>query len=106
MRVLFDQGVPVPLRPLLSGHDVSTAYELGWSELTNGELLSSAEREGYEVLVTTDANLRHQQDLGARSVGVVVLKSTSWPRIRRVVPAIIEAIEAARPVSCTEFEVP
>jgi len=91
---------------LLSDHDASTAYELGWSELTNGELLNSAEREGYEVLVTTDANLRHQQDIGARSIGVVVLRSTSWPRIQRVVAAIIEAIEAARPGSCTEVEVP
>lgn len=40
MRILFDQGTPVPLRGLLKRHDVSTVYELGWSQLENGKLLS------------------------------------------------------------------
>ena len=52
MKVLFDQGTPVPLREFLSGHEVSTAYELGWSTLRNGELLTMAEASGfYEVLI-------------------------------------------------------
>ena len=51
MRVLFDQGTPVPLRQSLSGHSISTAYELGWATLTNGELLRSAEEQGFEVIV-------------------------------------------------------
>ena len=52
MKVLFDQGTPAPLRELLSGHKVSTAYELGWSTLRNGELLAMAEAGGfYEVLI-------------------------------------------------------
>jgi hypothetical protein len=106
MRVLFDQGTPVPLRTWLAGHEVSTAYQLGWSGLTNGELLESAEREGYEVLVTTDTNLRHQQNLGARSIAVVVLLSTSWPRIQRAAASVSGAIGAASPGSCTEVEIP
>ena len=57
MRVLFDQGTPVPLREALDGHDVSTAYECGWSTLKNGDLLTVAEREGFEALVITDKNL-------------------------------------------------
>ncbi len=56
MRVLFDQGTPVPLRQFLSGHSVSTTYELGWATLKNGELLISAEEQGFEVIVTTDTN--------------------------------------------------
>ncbi len=76
MRVLFDQGyAPVPLRELLDEHDISTAYECGWSTLKNGDLLDAAEREGFEVLVTTDKNLRHQ--LRARSIAIVVLRTTS-----------------------------
>jgi hypothetical protein len=94
------------LGTLASGHEISTAYELGWSELTNGELLDAAEREGYEVLVTTDSNLRHQQDLATRKLGVVVLRTTSWPRIQRAATAIVEAIEGARPGGCDEVEVP
>ena len=39
MRILFDQGTPVPLRNSLNSYEVSTVYELGWSTLKNGELL-------------------------------------------------------------------
>lgn len=63
MRVLFDQGAPVPLRKMLHGHSVSTAYELGWNCLGNGELIAKAESAGFDVLVTTDKNLKYQQNL-------------------------------------------
>jgi hypothetical protein len=59
MKILFDQGTPVPLRQHLSSHTVETAYEKGWSGLRNGDLLARAEAEGFDALVTTDQNLRH-----------------------------------------------
>ena len=97
MKILFDQGTPVPLRHFLSAHEVSTAYEMGWSTLANGELLNAAETEGFEVFVSTDTNLRHQQNLQNRSIAIVILKAASWPRIesnvRRVVGTIEQAIE-------------
>jgi hypothetical protein len=62
MKILFDQGTPSPLRRILKQHDVSTAHEMGWGELDNGELLTAAESE-FDVLVTTDKNLRYQQSL-------------------------------------------
>ncbi len=83
MRVHFDQGTPAPLRKLLPGHEVATAYERGWSTLKNGELLAAAERDGFEVLVTTDSNLKYQQNLASRTIALVVLSTTSWPRISR-----------------------
>ena len=55
-----DQGTPVPLRRSLTGHTVSTAFDMGWSQLSNGELLEVAERE-FDAFVTTDRNLRCQQ---------------------------------------------
>jgi hypothetical protein len=58
----------VPLRDVLAGHDVSTAYERGWAKLKNGELLDAAEREGFEVFVTTDTVLRYQQNLSGRRI--------------------------------------
>lgn len=61
MKILFDQGTPVPLRRHLTGHTVDTALVRGWSHLQNGALLDAAEAEGYEVLVTTDQNLKYQQ---------------------------------------------
>ena len=94
MRVLFDQGTPVPLREALLGHEVSTAYERGWSTLKNGELFDLAERNDFEVFVTTDSRLRYQQDMRDRRIAVVCLLSTSWPRIRRVTSSVIDAIEA------------
>ena len=106
MRVLFDQGTPDPLRESLTPHRVSTAYERGWSKLRNGELLDSAEREAYEVLVTTDTSLKYQQNLTDRRIGIVVLLSTSWPRIQRVIPAVVAPIDAAVQGSYTEVEIP
>lgn len=95
MKVLFDQGTPVPLREFLSGHEVSTAYELGWSALRNGELLAMAEAGGFQVFVTTDNNLRYQQNLQERRIAIVVLSTTSWPRIRLRVEDIRLAIDQA-----------
>jgi hypothetical protein len=51
MRILFDQGTPAPLRRVLSGHSVSTTYEMGWSELDNGDLLDAAEAD-FDALIT------------------------------------------------------
>ena len=78
---------------------MSTAYELGWSTLKNGELLAAAESNGFEVFVTTDTNLAYQQNLFNRKIAIVVLSTTSWPRIQKSVAAIVSAIDAARPNS-------
>jgi hypothetical protein len=82
MRVLFDQGTPVPLRRYLHPHEVDTAAEIGWSELQNGELLNRAESAGYEALITTDQHLRYQQRSVGRKIRILVLMTTSWPRIQ------------------------
>ena len=99
MKVLFDQETPVPLKNHLSSDHVSTAYELGWSTLKNDELLAAAEGNGFEVFVTTDTNLAYQQNLSNRKIAIVVLTTTSWPRIQKNVAAIVIAIDAARPNS-------
>jgi len=76
-----------------------TAHERGWSTLENGALLDAAERDAFAVFVTTDSNLKHQQDLTFRRVAIVVLRSTSWPRIQRVIEAIVNAVNTASPGS-------
>ena len=106
MRVLFDQGTPAPLRRLLPGHEVSTAYERGWSTLKNGELLTAAESEGFEVLVTTDGNLKYQQNLLSRAIAVVVLSTTSWPRIQAAAELVVAAVAAATPGTYAEVRIP
>ena len=106
MRVLFDQGTPVPLREALAGHDVATAHECGWSRLKNGELLLTAESEGFEVLVTTDRNLRDQQNLSVRRIAIVVLSTTSWPRISAAAARVRTAVNACKPGGYIEVSVP
>ena len=82
MLVLFDQGTPVPIRPFLVGHIVKTAAEQGWSTLSNGNLLNTAEAAGFEILVTTDKNFAHQQNLQGRKIAIVVLGNQQWPVLR------------------------
>jgi predicted nuclease of predicted toxin-antitoxin system len=81
VRILFDQGTPAPLRDYLHGHEVVTAAELGWSMLSNGELLEAAERQ-FDVLITTDQALRSQQNLSGRKLSILVLPSASWPKLQ------------------------
>lgn len=97
MRILFDQGTPAPLRRHLTAHTVDLAYERGWSSLSNGELLDAAERDGYHLLVTTDQNLQYQQNLASRQIAVVVLLSTSWPKILLRVDEVRAALDAIAP---------
>jgi len=70
------------LRDHLAGHEVRTAYELGWSTLRNGDPLAIAEQQ-FDTLVTTDRNLRNQQNLSGRRIAILVLPTTSWPRTSR-----------------------
>ena len=105
MRILFDQGTPVPLREHLAGHIVDTAYEQGWSNLSNGELLDHLEAAGYELLITTDQNLRHRQDLGRRDLAVLVLLAASWPRIQLRIDDVRAAIDEASPGTLIEVPI-
>ena len=105
MRILFDQGTPVPLRRALKSHVVSTAYELGWSALANGDLLRAAEAQ-FDVLVTTDKNLAYQQNLAGRRLAILVLPFASWPKLRKHQPTIVAAIEAMTPGGYVELDLP
>ena len=93
MKILFDQGTPVPLRSHLPEHAVDTAYERGWSQLQNGDLLQAAETDLYDVFVTTDQNLKYQQNLTGRRLALLVLLTTSWPIIKPHSQEICQIIE-------------
>src|ERR1041385_342173 len=81
MRVLLDACVPRPLRKFLPDHSVQTAQEMGWSQLKNGDLLQAAETQ-FEVFVTTDQSLKHQQKVVGRKLAILVLLTNNWPTIR------------------------
>ena len=105
MRILFDQGTPAPLRRHLDGHEVDTAAERGWSDLDNGDLIENAEREGYDVLITTDQNMRYQQNLAGRMLAVVVLLSTAWPKVELRVEDIRSALDQIGPGELREVSI-
>ena len=106
MLVLFDQGTPVPIRPFLIGHTVKTAAEQGWSTLSNGNLLNAAEAAGFDILLTTDKNFIHQQNLQGRKIAIVVLGNQQWPLLRLHVQTVVNAVNTALPGSYALVEIP
>lgn len=103
MKILFDQGTPVPLRSALGRHDVATAFERGWHTLQNGELLAAAEAAGFEAFVTTDKNIRYQQNRDGQHLAILVLPTTDWRRIRRHTDVVARAVEALQPSAYVEL---
>jgi hypothetical protein len=92
MKILFDQGTPSPLRHALTGHVVSTAYGIGWAQLSNGALLRAAEAQ-FDLSITTDRSLRHQQNIAEFRLAILVLPTTNWPNIRLHLTQIVAAID-------------
>ncbi|MBV9769785.1 MAG: hypothetical protein JOZ32_09460 [Bryobacterales bacterium] len=106
MLILFDNGTPAPLRHVLKGHIVVEAIERGWDRLVNGELIAAAEAAGFEFLLTTDKNLRYQQNLTGRKIAFVVLGNQQWPILQLYIDRVLAAVNAATPGSYTEIDIP
>jgi hypothetical protein len=94
MRILFDQGTPAPLRHALAEHSIATAHEMGWSQLANLALLVAAEAASFELFVTTDQQLSHQQDLTGLRMAILVLPTTSWPLIQQRIAEVRAAVKS------------
>lgn len=93
MKILLDECVPRRLRRELPGHDVHTVPAMGWSGEKNGELLQLMMGQGFEVLLTVDQSIRHQQNLKSAGIGVVVLIAKS-NRLADLIPLMPSAIAA------------
>ncbi|MBI3502384.1 MAG: hypothetical protein HY063_11375 [Bacteroidetes bacterium] len=72
MNILLDECVPAPLKQFLANHHVKTASEMGWSSLKNGKLLEASIKEGFDVLLTIDKNIHHQQNIKSLRITVIV----------------------------------
>jgi hypothetical protein len=94
MRILFDHGTPRGIRQFLIGHSVAEARDEGWDAL-GGELLNAAEQAGYDLLLTTDKNIRYQQNLSTRKIAIVVLGQGRWTVIKPAIDKVIAAVNAA-----------
>ena len=107
MLVLFDSGTPRTLaRYLIDRHAVTEARARGWEELENGALLDAADAAGFEVLVTTDKNLRYQRNLSGRRIAIVVLGQGRWSLVKPHVAKVVAAVNAAEPGSYVEVNIP
>lgn len=85
---------------------VTEARARGWEALENGELLNAAEIAGFQVLVTTDKNLRYQQNLKSRTIALVVLGRGRWSLIKSHVAKVVAAVNESKPGSFVEVEIP
>ena len=106
MRILFDNGTPRDVASALRDHTVEEARSFGWDTLRNGELLDAAEAAGCDVFLTTDRNIRYQQNLIGRKIAIVVLGKGRWRLIKKRLPEIAAAVAMAMPGSLAEVEIP
>jgi hypothetical protein len=106
MRVLLDTGAPRAIASALQGHKVTESRSLGRDELKNGDLLDEAESAGFEVLLTTDKNIKYQQSLSKRKIAIVVLGRGRWRLIRPMQSQVAAAVNAATPGCFTEIDIP
>ena len=93
MRILLDECVPIQVRNALVGHDVATAQELGWSGISNGELLHRAEQAGFDLFIVADKNLRYQQNLKDRKLAILELWTNHRPTLEKHLDKIKLAAE-------------
>lgn len=107
MRILFDKNVPVGVQRFLDNHQVWTFVQTGWPvQLENGELLKAAEQAGFDVMVTSDQNIRYQQNLTGRRLALLVLGSNIWPIVMNHDAEIAAKVDATTPVSYEFIEMP
>jgi glutamate racemase len=106
MKILFDNGTPKPIARSLTGHEITYARRIGWHEMGNGELIRQAEEAGYEVLLSTDKNIRYQQNLTGRKIALVILGNQQWPLVKLHLDKIAAAVNTATLGSFVEVDIP
>ena len=98
MKILLDECTPHVLKRLLTGFEITTVQDLGWSGITNGALLELAEAQ-FDVLITSDQNLRHQQNLSGRHLSIIQLPTNQVPIVALLAPdvkAVLGTIESGK----------
>jgi hypothetical protein len=101
---LLDENIPAGLRKLLPFHETTLTSEAGLVGVSNGELLTAAEKMGFEVLLTADRNLSYQQNLSGRRIAIVVRGTNHWGTIRENPAPILDALRRCEPGSFIEVK--
>ena len=92
MKILLDECTPHVLKKLLTGFEIKTVQDQGWSGVTNGALLRLAERQ-FDVFITSDQNLKHQQNLAGRQLAIIQLPTNQVPLVVKLAPKVQTTLE-------------
>jgi len=106
LRILIDESLPVAFASELMGHDVSTVRAERWLGFSNGALLRAAVRRGFEVVITADSAIRHQQNLAAIGIAAVLLTHVRnrLADLSPLLPRILEALAGIRNGELVEIQ--
>ena len=99
MRILLDECLPLDFRHSFPGHEAHSTQWAGLKSKKNGELLRAAELAGYDVLLTVDQGIPHQQNLAGRKLSIILIRSRT-NQIEDLLPfvdAILNALETMTP---------
>ena len=106
MRILLDECVPRPLKRQLPQYEIKTVTEMAWAGTKNGQLLKKMQDAQFTILLTTDQNLRYQQNLEQTGVAIVVMVADSnrLPDLIPLIPQVCDALETIAPGQVIEIE--
>jgi predicted nuclease of predicted toxin-antitoxin system len=105
MNILLDECVPWPMNQLLAGHQCTTAQKRGWGGIKNGELIRLAEAE-FDLFITSDQNIRYQQNLAGRRISIIELSTNDLRRIRAAAAEILAAVASIKPGEFVPLRIP
>jgi len=96
VKILLDECVPWPMHRLLTGHECCTAQQAGWGGIENGQLLKLAESR-FDLFITSDQNMRYQQNLAGRRIAILELSTNNLRRIEAAVNELLLALADIKP---------
>jgi predicted nuclease of predicted toxin-antitoxin system len=105
MRILLDECVPWPMHKILRGHSCSTVQGRGWGGIKNGELLELAKGE-FDLFITSDQNIRYQQNLAGRQIAILELSTNDIHRIQAASSLLESTLENIQPNEFLQLTIP
>ena len=105
MKILLDECVPWPMHRLLTNHTCTSVQAQGWSGIRNGDLLKRAEGE-FTLSITSDQNIRYQQNLAGRLIAILELSTNDLRRIQGAASLIEAAITEIQPAEFKQLVIP
>ena len=106
MKILLDECVPLQVRNALAGHEVTTVQQMGWSGISNGDLLDKAEQAGFDTFIVADKNLRYQQNLSRRRIAILELWTNHRPTLEKHFAEMRAAVEKLSAAEYSILEIP